>query len=103
MPVHKPISILFECDDYGVRVLTGYNDGSICLWDTIKKTPLSYFITELIELKNVLVDSKGNIVITGLDKMKREVINIISDSSVIFRQISNYNITGSLLVSQTSF
>ena len=43
------------------------------------------------------------LVILGLDKMKREVINIVSNNSVIFRQISNFNIHGALLVSRHTF
>jgi len=47
MPTHKPIQTICECDEYGVKVITGYVDGSICLWDTIRKIPISYFMTEL--------------------------------------------------------
>ena len=35
--------------------------------------------------------------------MKREVINIISDNSVIFRQISNFSIQGATLINKKSF
>ncbi len=48
MPTHKPIQLVTQCDSHNVKVLTGYIDGSICLWDLIRKQPLSYFMTELI-------------------------------------------------------
>lgn len=103
MAVHKPIQLLASCDDHHVKAVTGYHDGSICLWDLIRKTPLAYFLTELNEVKVIIADAKFNLVLIGLDKMKREVINIVSEGSIIFRQISNYNINGALLVSKLSF
>jgi hypothetical protein len=51
----------------------------------------------------VLVDKKLAVVLVGLDRMKREVINIVSEGSVVFRQISNYNIGGALLISPNNF
>jgi len=51
----------------------------------------------------MLVDSRETIVIIGLDKMKREVINIVSNNSVIFRQISNFNIIDGLLINKGNF
>lgn len=39
MPTHKPIQIMIPCDDNCVKVITGYNDGSICLWDAIRHKP----------------------------------------------------------------
>lgn len=78
MPVHKPIRLLTACDDHNARVVTGYADGSICIWDAIRRAPLGYFLTELAELKVVLVDKNLAVVLVGLDRMKREVINIVS-------------------------
>ena len=78
MPVHKPVRFLTSCDDHNARVITGYNDGSICIWDAIRRVPLGYFLTELAELKIVLVDRKLAVLLVGLDRMKREVINIVS-------------------------
>jgi hypothetical protein len=103
MPVHKPIQLLVACDAHNARVVTGYVDGSICIWDAVRKAPLGYYLTELSELKVILVDSQLALVLVGLDRMKREVINIISEGSVVFRQISNYSINGALLVSGASF
>jgi hypothetical protein len=71
MPVHKPIQLLASCDDHNMRVVTGYFDGSICLWDAIRKAPLGYFMTELTELKIIMPDMKLNLILVGLDKMKR--------------------------------
>jgi hypothetical protein len=39
--------MICQVDPHNVRVLTAYNDGSICLWDAIRKQPLNYFMTEL--------------------------------------------------------
>lgn len=71
MPTHKPIQLISECDSHNVRIITGYNDGSICLWDTIRKQPLTYFMTELHEINLVLLDSNMTLIVIGLDKMKR--------------------------------
>jgi hypothetical protein len=57
MPVHKPIQLVCECDNYNTKVLLGYSDGSICLWDTIRKVPLNYFMTELLELRVMDMDA----------------------------------------------
>jgi len=43
------------------------------------------------------------LVIVGLDKMKREVILVVSNNSVIFRQISTFNIVGLELVNRIAF
>jgi hypothetical protein len=43
------------------------------------------------------------LVLVGLDKMKREVINIVSNNTVVFRQISTFNIYGACLVSEENF
>lgn len=51
----------------------------------------------------MLIDEGMTLVIFGMDKMKREVINIVSDNSVIFRQISNFNILAARLVSPRTF
>jgi len=51
----------------------------------------------------MLVDESMTLVLIGLDKLKREVINIINNNSVIFRQISNYNIFGAILISSRGF
>ena len=89
-PVHKPIKCLHESN---FRLAVGYNDGSICVWHSIKKTPLLYFKTELIEIKLMeLVDD--NLFIIGLDKMRRETISIIKGEDMLFKQISNYSIEG---------
>jgi WD40 repeat protein len=45
MPAHKPILTVCPCDPHNVRIFTGYNDGSLCLWDTVRKQPLNYFMT----------------------------------------------------------
>ena len=37
MPTHKKIKVVCECDDFNVKMITGYMDGSICVWDTIRK------------------------------------------------------------------
>ena len=103
MPTHKPIQSICPCDPQNVRLITAYTDGSLCIWDTMRRQPLNYFMTELNEVRTILKDEQMTIVLVGLDKMKREVINIISNSSVIFRQISNFNIHGAVLVSSKSF
>jgi len=84
-------------------VLIGYNDGSICLWDTIHKQPITYFMTELTEVRVLMIDDRQSILVVGLDKLKREVINIIVDNSVVFRQISNFNVSGALFINKQSF
>lgn len=71
MPTHKPVQLLSSCDEVNMRIITAYNDGSVCLWDAIRKNPLSYFMTELHELKLILNDSFMNIVLVGFDKLKR--------------------------------
>lgn len=45
------------------------------------------------------MDYEGNIIIVGLDKLRREVIQIVSDQAIIFKQISNFNIRGIKLIS----
>lgn len=42
-------------------------------------------------------------ILVGLDKLKREVINIVKGNEVIFRQISNYNMNGMALVWEECF
>lgn len=71
MPVHKPIQLLAACDAHNAKVITGYIDGSFCIWDAIRKSPLGYFLSELSELKVILVDSELSVVLVGLDRMKR--------------------------------
>jgi hypothetical protein len=56
MPTHKKIKVVCECDDFNVKMITGYIDGSICVWDTVRKQPLSYFMTELNEIRDLKVD-----------------------------------------------
>lgn len=46
------------------------------------------------------MDYEGNIIIVGLDKLKREVIEIVSDGAIIFKQISNFNIKNIKLISE---
>ena len=103
MPTHKKIKVVCECDDFNVKMITGYIDGSICVWDTVRKQPLSYFMTELNEIRDLKVDQKMTLVIVGLDKMKREVIIVVSNNSVIFRQISTFNVNGLELVNRKAF
>ena len=43
-PVHKPIKCMIKSN---FRLVVGYDDGSICVWHSIKKTPLLYFKTEV--------------------------------------------------------
>ena len=47
MPTHKSIQSICPCDSQNVRLITAYSDGSLCIWDTIRRQPLSYFMTEL--------------------------------------------------------
>ena len=49
------------------------------------------------------MDYDKNIVIVGLDKLKREVIEIVSEEAIIFKQISNFNIKGIRLISEETF
>ena len=49
------------------------------------------------------IDSNSNLIIVGLDKLKREVINVVNNNAVIFRQISNFNMLGICLISKANF
>ena len=78
MPTHKPINLLHQISPS--KLLTIYNDGSVCLWDVMNAKPLSYFRTELENIKYVVVDGKMAMVMVGFDRMKREVINVVVDN-----------------------
>lgn len=49
------------------------------------------------------MDYEQNIVIVGLDKLKREVITIVSDQSIVFKQISTFNIKAIKLLAEETF
>ena len=87
-PVHKSIKCIFKSN---FRLVVGYDDGSICVWHSIKKTPLLYFKTELSEIKLMKLIEE-NLFLVGFDKMRREVITIINGEEMLFKQISNYSI-----------
>ncbi len=44
------------------------------------------------EIGGVLVDYEGVVVVVGRDGAKRQVILIVRDNAVVFRQISNFDI-----------
>jgi hypothetical protein len=56
------------------KLVVGYNDGSICIWDIIRQKSLSYLKTELSELRLIEYIGEGEdekIFIVGNDKLKR--------------------------------
>jgi hypothetical protein len=56
------------------KLVVGYNDGSICIWDIFRQKSLSYLKTELSELKQIEYLGEGEdekIFIVGNDKLKR--------------------------------
>lgn len=71
MPLHKCVKTVTSCDSLNRRVVTAYIDGSICLWDTITSQPLMYFLTELAEIRVLLGDEAGAVVVVGLDRLHR--------------------------------
>ena len=45
MLTHKTIKCICPCDPQKVKIITGYSDGSLYIWDTIRRQPLNYFMT----------------------------------------------------------
>lgn len=43
--VHKPIKCMSLHPDNAFKLVVGYNDGSICIWDIIRAKPLLYLKT----------------------------------------------------------
>jgi len=101
LPTHKKITKIFK-SRLG-KVLTAYVDGSVCLWDTIRKQVGFYFRSELEQIRGLLMDYEQNIVIVGLDRLKREVIEIVSEEAIVFKQISTFNIKTIKLISEDTF
>ena len=51
--VHKPIKHISMHKENPIHVALGYNDGSISIWDIIRKKSLGYLKTEIKTIKQI--------------------------------------------------
>lgn len=80
--------------------IVAYEDGTVAYFDTMMKQPLKYFQTGLETITGLYPDQSGALVLTGQDYMRRHVLMVVADDSILYKQISNYDIRGLLLVSE---
>lgn len=96
---HKPITLFKKISP--TVIIVAYNDATIAYFHLFAKTPLKYFQTELELIIGMEVDSQGILIVWGLDKLKRWILMIIEEESILFRQVSNYELSGMLLVGRS--
>jgi peroxiredoxin len=61
------------------------------------KQSLKYFQTGLENIGSILLDKTGVLIMTGHDFMRRNVILVVQNDSILYKQISNYDIKGLVL------
>ncbi|CAN5951275.1 unnamed protein product [Sphagnum jensenii] len=98
---HKPIS-LFKKVSANLTILA-YEDGTVAYFDTMMKQPLRYFQTGLESVTGLYPDRNGVLVLTGKDYMRRNVLMVVEENTVLNKQICNYDIKGLLMFDESSY
>lgn len=100
-PVHHNIKCMSQHMSHPYKLVVGYEEGSVCVWDLVRQKPLLYLKTELVSIRQILARGEGEqekIFMVGVDRARREVILIVNGSEVLFRQVSTYPIHELMLV-----
>jgi hypothetical protein len=92
---HKPITIFKQIS--ANLTIVAYEDGTVSYFDTMVKQSLKYFQTGLENIGSILLDKTGVLIMTGHDFMRRNVILVVQNDSILYKQISNYDIKGLVL------
>jgi WD40 repeat protein len=98
---HKPISFFKQLS--ANLTIVAYDDGTVAYFDTMMKQPLKYFQTGLEIVTGLYPDKNGVLVLTGRDYMRRNVLMVVADNTIMNKQISNYDIKGLLLFNNESY